>query len=63
VSLDGGNTWSHTISDPKGKARIIEFMRLILDFERMVYEHRDPTLDLKAEFLWRYPKRNDVPKK
>lgn len=32
-------------------------MRLILNFEAIVREHRDPTLDFRAEVLWRWPKQ------
>jgi hypothetical protein len=57
VSIDGGKTWAFSIVDPNGKKRIIELMRLILAFEAMVREYRDPTLDFQGEVLWRWPKK------
>jgi hypothetical protein len=57
VSLDGGKTWSYSVADPKGRGRIIELIRLILDFEGMVREQRDPTLDFRAQMFWRPPKQ------
>jgi len=57
VSLDEGKQWSYSVSAPKAKGRIIELIRLILDFERMVRENQDPKLDLRGELLWRPPKQ------
>ena len=56
MSLDDGKTWTYTIADPKGRGRITELIRLILDFEGMVREARNPTLSFRAELLWNAPK-------
>jgi hypothetical protein len=57
VSLDAGKTWTYSVADPKGKGRIITLIRLILDLEGIVREHRDPTIDFRAQPFWRPPKQ------
>ena len=58
VSLDGGEHWTYSVSDPKGKDRILELIGLILEYEGIAREYRNPKLNWRTELLWCPPKRS-----